>query len=855
MIFKAKIIAVLVLLLGVIVGAAALWPANAHAVGETYTWVDSTTIQGGGGRYVDWGVLVDFKDNGSGTYTATIGGKACDLQVTITPTAGSTTKAHLAAQRGCVAPPLLLDTTIAIGHPERGPIDYIHANCDDTKQSYGDKTKCAAIKACATTAGKALGDCRTAYETCISNHTDNGKISDEDKKKCVAAVTAGDLATATSPSSGTTSCVIQGIGWIVCPVVNFLALIMDGTYQVVGTMLTVQPLLTTGQSKDIYRTWQYMRTFANVVFVVAFLLIIFSQITSIGVSNYGIKRLLPRLIIAAVLVNASYWICAVCIDVSNILGAGVDDLFHAIKVEVAPPKIGVSGTSTAGGWQNIAGGVVAGTIVTGIALYVGLSALLPILITALLTVLTIFLVLAVRQAFILLLIVVSPLAFVAYLLPGTESWFKRWREMFQALLLLYPIIGLIFGGSALASQIIINGAPGSGGAKLAVQILGAGVAVLPLVLVPVAMKGAGRLMQIGGIVNNPNRGPFDRMRRAADKYQQDRASYRGLKALNGVRTLPLKGVAARRRARRDAVLNNRQSEMSRANAAYVSSLASGNPRFRGQLARGSAEGADMRALATAMNTEARIEADEVSAATAVIRSMNLSREQLRKLAEGGEAAGLSGATNFGVRQASIQRVIDTRDNEGVNKLLEASAQGKLDEKTRIGLADALAKSSERPAYVSQGAIASIRLHGKPDTDGTTISSKTAEQLAAEAIKNNTYSVDKIANGDREELDYVAGIAETVGTADDRKQLATNANTALNDPRYSGKINKNVTEVKKLAALAPVAPTSGEQGARSTPEKTRFGQGQGIQEEIFNAEEVSGDHPPDPKDTKGQGTLF
>ena len=63
-----------------------------------------------------------------------------------------------------------------------------------------------------------------------------------------------------------------------------------------------------------------MRDFANIIFIIGFLIIVFSQLTSFGVSNYGIKRLLPKIIIAAILVNVSFYICAIAVDLSNILG-------------------------------------------------------------------------------------------------------------------------------------------------------------------------------------------------------------------------------------------------------------------------------------------------------------------------------------------------------------------------------------------------------------------------------------------------------------------------------------------------------------------------------------------------------
>ena len=108
-----------------------------------------------------------------------------------------------------------------------------------------------------------------------------------------------------STNQGTTSCALEGIGWVICPATNFLAGAMDWMFDILSSFLTVRPVQTT-QDNALFRSWSVMRNFANVAFVIAFLIIIYSQITGVGITNYGLKRLLPRLIIAAILVNISY---------------------------------------------------------------------------------------------------------------------------------------------------------------------------------------------------------------------------------------------------------------------------------------------------------------------------------------------------------------------------------------------------------------------------------------------------------------------------------------------------------------------------------------------------------------------
>lgn len=321
------------------------------------------------------------------------------------------------------------------------------------------------------------------------------------------------------PEDGDTgaSCRIDGIGWIICPVITITAGIIDGAYGVVSLLLGVQPLTTTGDTQPIFEAWSIMRNFANVSFVIAFLVIVFSQVTGVGVSNYGIKKLIPRLIFAAIFVNISYWVCAIAVDISNIAGASLKGIFDNLGGTIASPDSGIfSGDSP---WWNAAGFILAGGVAAGIALYTTLAALLPALVAVLAAIVTVFLVLTLRQALIILLIVISPLAFVAFLLPNTQGWFNKWRQLFQTLLLMYPIIAVIFGASAFASEIIMKGA----GKNVALQIMGAAVSIVPLAITPVVMKTAGGLLnRFAGVVNNPNKGPIDKLRRSAEGLRDHR---------------------------------------------------------------------------------------------------------------------------------------------------------------------------------------------------------------------------------------------------------------------------------------------------------------------------------------------
>ena len=323
-----------------------------------------------------------------------------------------------------------------------------------------------------------------------------------------------------SENSTGTSCDVQGIGWFICPVSNWLADGIDFMYSALQEFLKTKPLETTNQNSGIYLAWVIMRNISNVAFIVAFLVIIYSQLTSVGISNYGVKKTIPRLVIAAVLVNLSFTICAILLDLSNIAGYAFQDAFMGIKntISTVGENTGVGWT-----WSEVIMLILSnGAFAAGAAYTISLgSELLPLALSAVvgigLVLLLVLLIMAARQALIVILIIISPLAFVCYLLPGTEKWFKKWKDLFLTMLVFFPAFSVVFGGAQLAGILIIQNATGPNGGIM--QILGMVVQVIPLALTPIILKFSGGVLgKFAGFVNDKNKGWYDKSKNwAKDK--------------------------------------------------------------------------------------------------------------------------------------------------------------------------------------------------------------------------------------------------------------------------------------------------------------------------------------------------
>ena len=300
---------------------------------------------------------------------------------------------------------------------------------------------------------------------------------------------------------------IGAIGWLVCPSTGALGKAIDAIYSQLEKLLTLDPV-STDSSSPIFQVWQVMRDFSNITFVAFLLVVVYSQITGLGISNYGIKKALPKLIIAAILVNMSYIICALAVDLSNILGFSLRGIFSSIQ-ETAINTGGLTNASNVN-YTDLTAAAISGGTVAGVAIAVnGIWPLLAALVGAVLSVIVGLITLGLRQALVAILIMISPLALVCYLLPNTDKWFKKWKDTFTSMLIFYPMFSVLYGASALAGWALIANAISSGSTFM--LIIGMAVQVLPLLLSISLLKMSGTILgaastKLDNLINRPRDG-------------------------------------------------------------------------------------------------------------------------------------------------------------------------------------------------------------------------------------------------------------------------------------------------------------------------------------------------------------
>ena len=309
------------------------------------------------------------------------------------------------------------------------------------------------------------------------------------------------------------------LGWILCPIINqggeFVTMIYE---KMIEPFLVLDSSLfdrtSTGGSAT-YKAWSQFQTYANIAFIAVFLIVIFSQLTGYGIDNYGIKKILPKLIAAALLINLSYIICQLAVDIANICGYGLKGILDSIgTVDIASMTTSEAPTAHPGaavGATAILVGLVALITVPAI-LSQGTAILVPVFIAIVgivIAVFTLFCLLAVRKAFSVVLVVISPLAFLCYMLPNTKKLFDKWFTAFKAVLIAFPICSaMVYGGQAVA-RIIVQAAGGSNMPFL--MVLSAAVmSIAPVFLIPGTLKKS--MGAISGAIDRVSRGASHRAR-------------------------------------------------------------------------------------------------------------------------------------------------------------------------------------------------------------------------------------------------------------------------------------------------------------------------------------------------------
>lgn len=217
--------------------------------------------------------------------------------------------------------------------------------------------------------------------------------------------------------------------------------------------------------------WSLTRDVLNMFFVIALLIIAFATI--LRIESYQYKVLLPKLIYAALLVNFSRTIATTLVEFSNVLMKTLLNLSSGSIAETFAMVIFGGGTGTiakpptfgsSSEWQVVT------TIIAGYVITIFLVLAMSIAIAGL------TLMMIVRSLMLMILIILSPVAFVLNILPVTAQYAKRWWDEFLKYVFYGPIAAFcVYLAVMLAIEVrnkITHGKSGLNLTQNADQVLG-----------------------------------------------------------------------------------------------------------------------------------------------------------------------------------------------------------------------------------------------------------------------------------------------------------------------------------------------------------------------------------------------
>lgn len=223
--------------------------------------------------------------------------------------------------------------------------------------------------------------------------------------------------------------------------------------------------------------WASILALTNIVVVLVLLGVAFATIFHIQVDTYGIKKVLPALIVGVILSNLSLLISKNIIDFAQVLSATfIGSNSNELVDGLSKALIGGAGV-TLGEFASKPEGFLTGTAtIVGIGVAATITGLAPLAIIATLLLLALLLLLPAilfgilafllyaRTVILIFLVAVSPVAFIAMAFPPTQSLFRQWWTQFLRWVFMAPVVFFLLwlakeftptGGGNLASYALV----------------------------------------------------------------------------------------------------------------------------------------------------------------------------------------------------------------------------------------------------------------------------------------------------------------------------------------------------------------------------------------------------------------
>jgi hypothetical protein len=239
------------------------------------------------------------------------------------------------------------------------------------------------------------------------------------------------------------SCYSEGgaLSWILCPVIDAVDATLKWLDEQINQLLFIDSRYYS--TANVGGSWSAMRNIAYLILIPMMLLMVIGTALGFGPFDaYTVKKALPRMLIAVIFISLSLPITQLGIVVSNNIGNGIgnfimstvpaDNQVNSLKDIITYNSSG--GTDTTLGLSVLvvaAGGFAVGLTILSFASVAVVGLLIG------------FVVLIMRQVLLVALVVIAPLAILAWIFPGNDKLWGIWKTTFIAMLMMYPLISIL----------------------------------------------------------------------------------------------------------------------------------------------------------------------------------------------------------------------------------------------------------------------------------------------------------------------------------------------------------------------------------------------------------------------------
>ena len=242
--------------------------------------------------------------------------------------------------------------------------------------------------------------------------------------------------------------IAQILGYIISAIISALGLILTTLFRILIWVCGYNDFI---KSAAVTNGWVIVRDLCNMFFILILLVVAFATI--LRIESYQWKKILPKLLIMAVLINFSKTICGLIIDFAQVIMLTFVNGFATAGEANLTTMLGIDKILKINPTTNN---------VTGLTIFGSYMLALIYVVIALIVTIVIIAVLVMRMVMLWVYIVLSPLAFLAAAFPAGQKYSTQWWSEFSKQVIVGPVLAFFIWLSFISATTGLDIKPETG---------------------------------------------------------------------------------------------------------------------------------------------------------------------------------------------------------------------------------------------------------------------------------------------------------------------------------------------------------------------------------------------------------